>query len=129
MCGLKKLGRTLNDPLGTLATSLAPTNDLIKGATPAQQVGRRIEGGESVSGNLLGDPAGFFTQTKAEKDAAAYAAAAPERAAASALTDANNSLAKLRSRRRQQGSTTTGAVSGGGQISSMMAYGKSTLGA
>jgi hypothetical protein len=103
-------------------------NDLVKVLAPLQTVGRRVGEGEKVSGTMLADPGAFASKTGKQKDAIAYAAAAPERAAAASLTDANNSLARLRGRRRMQGSTNTGAVGGSGDISTMLSYGKSTLG-
>lgn len=130
MCSTKGVGKFLqkSDPAHSLVTKNFGNNDLVKFTQPIQTVAGRMAEGEKVSGSMLADPGAFASKTQKQKDAVAYAAAAPQRAADASLTDANNSLAKLRSRRRSAGALSTGATAGGGQISSILAYGQSTLG-
>ena len=130
MCSTKKIGKFLQntDPAHSYVTKNFGGNDLVKFTQPIQTVAGRMADGEKVTGSLLADPGAFASKTGKQKDAMAYAAAAPQRAADAALTNANNSLAQLRARRRLNGATNTGAVAGGGQISTMLAYGQSTLG-
>lgn len=128
MCNAKKAFAAVTDPLAYALNAAAPTNSLVKVLTPGQSTARRQAGGERLSTSSVGDPGGFFTQTQAQKDAAAFAAGAGQRAADAALGDANNSIAALRSRRRIATGLATGAASGSGQLSTITAYGQSTLG-
>lgn len=119
---------SIMDPLGAIAANNSGGNNILKGLGGAHLAAKNMVNGEPATFETIGDPQNAFHQSTAQKAAAAYAAAAPQREADATLSAANNSLASLRQRRRAGSALATGGTSGGGMLSTVLAYGKTTLG-
>jgi hypothetical protein len=124
-------GNTVRKIIGEsgLINKVLPKSSTVRQIADPGGIARQnfAEGSGLISTDTI-DPGGYFVPTEKQVKDRQWAAGAPQRAADAALSNSNNALASLRTRRRIATGVTTGAVAGSGQLSSVLAYGKSTLG-